>query len=185
MIDSDKLLLVFSVGIMFANIFVAFIIVFFLLSKVSKRVAKYWKQFGKRVAQSAIALSFAVAAGSMIGSLFLSEIIKLPPCELCWYQRVFMYPLAIILLIALIRKSKDVFYYVLPLSVIGGLVAAYQYFLQFSPNPEAPCASVGLSISCSQRYMTNFGYITIPFMALSAFALIIIFMLLLRKSVVK
>ena len=189
MIDIDKIFLVLSVGMLLANLFVLFVIIFYLLSKISKQISKSWKIFDKLMVQKAIFFSFIIATGSTLGSLYHSEIVQLPPCDLCWLQRVFMYPLSIILLVALVRKSKDVFYYVLPLSAVGGAVALYHYFLQFSPNPEAPCSAVGLSVSCTQRYITHFGYITIPFMALTSFALIIIFMLFLmlflRKSVVK
>lgn len=89
-----------------------------------------------------------------------------------------MYPLPLIIGTALIKKTKDVAYYVLPLAIFGTLIAAYHYKLQISPTPLAPCSTIGFSASCSDRFVTNYGYITIPWMALSAFALITLFMLL-------
>ena len=93
-----------------------------------------------------------------------------------------MYPLVFILGTAIYKKLKDVWQYVLPLSICGGLIAIYHYYLQVNPEALAPCSTTGISVSCSERFITYFGYITIPWMAFSAFVLITLFMLLLKKA---
>lgn len=93
-----------------------------------------------------------------------------------------MYPLVFILGVAIYKKLKDAWLYVLPLSIIGGFIAIYHYFLQVNPEALAPCSATGFSVSCSERFFTYFGYITIPWMAFSAFILISLFMLLERSK---
>lgn len=106
-----------------------------------------------------------------IGSLYFSEIQKLPPCLLCWYQRIFMYPLVIIIAVGMLKKDKHLPYYVLPLSIIGALIALYQYLLQLGVFPEqiAPCT---IGVSCSSTDFVVLGFVTIPFLSLLAFLLI-------------
>ena len=91
--------------------------------------------------------AFAMALVATLGSLFLSEILKLPPCVLCWYQRVLMYPLAFIIGIGILRGDKKLYQYVLPLASIGWLIALYHSLLQWKIIPEsaAPCVQ---GISC-------------------------------------
>ena len=134
----------------------------------------------KYTKKRALLFAFAISLSSVLGSLYFSEIAGFEPCKLCWFQRVFMYPLPIILGIALFREARDVIYYAMPLSVIGGLFALYHYILQMSTNPLAPCSTIGFSVSCSERFITHYGYITIPFMSLTGF--VIIFLLLLFTS---
>lgn len=106
-----------------------------------------------------------------LGSLYFSEIAQYIPCVLCWYQRILMYPLVAILAVGIIRKDKNVPYYVLPLSVLGLAIAIYHYLLQMGVIPEsvAPCVA---GISCASRLAQWFGFVTIPFLSLIAFAVI-------------
>jgi disulfide bond formation protein DsbB len=126
--------------------------------------------FGK----NAILFSFIVALIATLGSLFYSEIAGYEPCKLCWFQRILMYPQAIILGTALLKRDKSVFNYSIILSAIGAAIAGYHYLLQIGVAPELPCSAVGFSAACSQRFVMKFGYITIPMMALTAFLLIAI-----------
>ena len=105
------------------------------------------------------------------GSLFFSEVMEYPPCSLCWYQRIFMYPLILIFSTGYIKEDKKCFEYSLPLSFIGNFFAAYHLLLHYEIIPEslAPCTE---SISCSNVYVEYLGFITIPLMAFTAFALI-------------
>lgn len=125
----------------------------------------------KIIRKNAILIAWATAFFSMVGSLFFSEILHLPPCVLCWYQRVFMYPLVFIFGVGILRKDKNVPYYALPLSVIGGVIALFHYLLQrgIIPDNIAPCAQ---GISCSTNLIELYGFITIPFMSLVAFIII-------------
>lgn len=126
-------------------------------------------------------LTFVVALTAGAGSLFYSEIAGYAPCKLCWLQRIFMYPQIFLLGVALWKKDRAVADYSLLLSVIGGTIAAYHYLLQIGIAPPIPCSAVGVSVSCSQRFVMLFGYITIPMMALTAFALLLIFAIINKK----
>lgn len=117
---------------------------------------------------------------STLGSLYFSEIAHFPPCSLCWYQRIFMYPLVIILAVGIILKDKRVFFYALPLSAAGSLVALYQNLLYTGVIPEsaAPCSA---GISCTQKFIEWFGFITIPFLSLASFILITCCLLIYKR----
>ena len=133
-------------------------------------------------AKNVLAFSFLVALTATLGSLFYSEIAGYEPCKLCWFQRIFMYPQAILLGLAWLKKDHSIILYSLALSVIGALIAGYHYLLQIGLVPSVNCSAVGYSISCSKRFVMQFGYITIPIMSLTAFLLIIIFMAILKKE---
>lgn len=121
--------------------------------------------------------TFIVAIVSTTGSLSYSNIYNLPVCELCYYQRMFMYPQVIFLWVALWKK--DYSFVRLPsviVSLIGAGIAGYHYYyhvLSFftTENLMMPCSAIGLVPSCSSKYILIFGYITIPLMALIAFLL--------------
>ncbi|MEK9178488.1 MAG: disulfide oxidoreductase [Patescibacteria group bacterium] len=115
---------------------------------------------------------FLVSAVSTLGSLYFSEILKLPPCVLCWYQRIFMYPIAFISAVAWFKKESNWAYYVLPLAIVGLAIAIYHNLLYYGVLSESvqPCT---LGISCTTRQLDWFGFISIPLMSLAAFAAII------------
>ncbi len=116
-----------------------------------------------------------------VGSLYFSEVVEAQPCLLCWYQRILMYPLVVIIMVGIFRKDKGLPVYVLPFSVSGMILAFYQYLLQRGVFPEhlAPC-SVG--VSCFATYINWFGFVTIPFLSLVAFSVITVIMALLWKK---
>lgn len=133
----------------------------------------------------ALEVSFVLVTMATFGSLYLSEIANFSPCKWCWFQRIFMYPLVVLLLVALIKKDlRKIYDYILSLSVIGLLIAAYHYFLQFGPLPPKPCAVVGYyAESCSDKLFVQFGYVTIPMMALSVFLVVALSMYIVRRTV--
>lgn len=133
-------------------------------------------------AKHALAFSFAAVALATLGSLFYSEIAGYEPCKLCWFQRILMYPQAIILGLAWLKKDYNIALYGIVLSSIGALIAGYHYLLQIGLVPAINCSAVGYSIGCSQRFVMQLGYITIPLMALTVFLLIIGFMCMLKKE---
>ncbi len=105
---------------------------------------------------------------ALLGSLAYSEIVGFPPCDLCWIQRIFIYPQAIIAFIAILKKDKSIVDYLLPMSVIGGLVAFYQSLIHWGFNTSITnCTAVGSE--CAKVYVSSFGYITIPFMSFTIF----------------
>ena len=127
-------------------------------------------------------LAFVVALVTTSGSLFYSEIAGFEPCKLCWLQRIFMFPQVILLGTALWKKDRRVADYSITLSLIGAAIAAYHYLLQLGIAPSLPCSAVGSSVSCSKIFVRNFGYITLPMMALTAFLLMIGFMATVKVS---
>lgn len=133
---------------------------------------RFWEYGKKIIDKYAIYILLIVSLVATLGSLYFSEIVGFVPCKLCWIQRIFMYPIPILLLTAIYKKSREVFLYSLPLSLTGFVIAGYHYFMQLNPNPYAPCGDIGFSVSCSENFFTHFGYITIPWMSFSAFLII-------------
>lgn len=122
----------------------------------------------------------AVAAVALLGSLYFSEVADFPPCRLCWYQRIGMYPLAVILPIAAWRRDGTVRWYALPLAVGGGLVSIYHVLIERYPSLES--GSCDPTNPCSIIWVERLGYLTIPTMALSGFALIVTLLALPRPQ---
>ncbi|MBM7552047.1 disulfide oxidoreductase [Thalassobacillus pellis] len=116
-------------------------------------------------------VAWLAALIAALGSLYFSEIKEYIPCELCWYQRIFMYPLSIILGIATYYNERNIIKYVLPLSVIGGSISIFHYLEQKVPGfaQIKPCAK---GVPCSAEYINWLGFITIPFLSLIAFTII-------------
>lgn len=124
----------------------------------------------------------AVSALGVAGSLFFSEIMELPPCVLCWYQRIALYPIVLLAIVGIVRKDTKLATYVFPLSLVGLLISVYHNLLYWKILPEsvAPCT---LGISCTTKFFEWFGFVTIPFMALCAFIVITVLSFIsLKKS---
>jgi disulfide bond formation protein DsbB len=115
-----------------------------------------------------------------LGSLYLSEICGFTPCKLCWYQRVFMYPLIVVLAVGIVENNKNLYKYVLPLSVMGMGLAIYHNLLYYGFLTESVIYCTA-GVSCTTKYIEWFGFITIPLLSLLAFIIITILMLVHRK----
>ncbi len=126
-----------------------------------------------------IFICWLVAMVSTLGSLFFSEVMGLIPCELCWYQRIFMFPLAVILLVALHPLDTRVVRYALPIAIIGLLFTLYHGLLFYGLIPESmqPCRQ---GVSCADDSMVLFGFLPIPLLSLVAFVAIIVLLLKMR-----
>jgi disulfide bond formation protein DsbB len=111
-----------------------------------------------------------IATVTMLGSLYLSEVAHYPPCKLCWYQRIAMYPLSVILAIAAVTRDRAIARYVVPVTAIGGAISVYHYQLERFPSQHS--LSCSLDVPCTTVWIWEFHYISIPMMALSAFAAI-------------
>lgn len=116
-------------------------------------------------------LAWAQALAATLGSLFFSEVLHYTPCILCWYQRICMYPLVVLLTVAIIKKDKLIPYYVLPLSLVGMVIGIYHNLLYYNILPEAaaPCRN---GVSCTTHFVNYFGFVTIPLLSLVAFVVI-------------
>jgi disulfide bond formation protein DsbB len=121
-----------------------------------------------------------VVAGILL-SLYFSEVMKLSPCVLCWYQRIALYPLVAIIPIGILKKDTNLPFYVLPLSIIGMVIALYHNLLYYGVVSESliPCTA---GVSCTTKLIEMFGFITIPLMSFAAFSVITICMILLWKN---
>jgi disulfide bond formation protein DsbB len=124
--------------------------------------------------------AMTVAWVAMLGSLYYSEIRGFVPCPLCWYQRILMYPLALITLVGVIRGDKGLAAYVLPFSILGIGLSGYHYLIQLGVFGQSNACAVG--IPCNLRYVNVWGFITIPFQALTAFVLITGLMMIGRET---
>ncbi len=140
-----------------------FVFVVLLLSLIFR------KSWGAKVAnwlgRHALPLAFLVAILAVSGSLFYSEVVGFEPCVLCWWQRVFTYPLMIIFGTALLSRNKSAFLYAVPLSTLSAIVALYHSYVYLGGKSFIPCTAVGGA--CSKIYVMAFGYITIPMMSLT------------------
>jgi disulfide bond formation protein DsbB len=125
-----------------------------------------------------IGWAWTVSLIAMLGSLYLSEIADFLPCLLCWYQRIAMYPLVLVLGVGLLRNDPGVWRYAMPLPVVGFLIAAYHVTIQWMPDLDVGTCSVGAP--CTGRYVAVFGFVSIPTMAGAAFLLVTALLLLVR-----
>jgi len=109
-----------------------------------------------------------IALVATVGSLFFSEVMQLPPCVLCWYQRIAMYPLVVIIGVGIISRDQRMKSYALPICLIGLAISIYHNLLYYGLIPESitPCTE---GISCTSRQIEWLGFITIPLLALTAF----------------
>ena len=149
------------------QIFVLISLIYFIFQKKLKQF-----QFFQFFHKNALFFAFIIALTSTIGSLFFQFGAKFTPCELCWFQRIFMYPLTIILGIATLKKDYNIKKYALPLVIIGLIFASYHYYIQkFSTSSF--CA-VNEQVSCTIDYIFEFGgYVTITMMSLTSFLMIL------------
>jgi disulfide bond formation protein DsbB len=121
---------------------------------------------------------FLVSSIATGGSLFFSEIAGFIPCELCWYQRICMYPLSIITLLAALANDRRVARYLLPLPLVGAGVSVYHLLVENGVVEQAKGCLISAPGGCATKWINEFGYMTIPTLALTAFVLLIGFLAL-------
>ncbi len=171
---------ILAFGILIANIFIGALIILYIIKLIAGY--KLFDHLVNFIRPYAFTLSFLTALASLIGSLFFSEIAKFQPCTLCWYQRIFMYPLPLLLYIAIIKKDITIRPYIIAMSVVGIVIAIYHYFIQLFPESSPlPCEAFS-PVSCVKGYTFYYGFISIPFMSATAFLLIIILLSIVRQN---
>lgn len=144
------------------------------LGLVALRVAR-GPAAGTTLGGSALWLAFLVAATATVGSLLYSEWIGFEPCRLCWFQRIAMYPLAVVLLIGAIRRDLAARFYALPLALIGLAISVWHYLTQMFPSLETGACDI--DNPCALRYVEMFGFVSIPFMAGAGFIVVSVLLL--------
>lgn len=121
--------------------------------------------------ENSMLVMWTVSLIATLGSLYFSEVRGYEPCKLCWVQRIFMYPIAIMMTVAYIQKNPRIVITTLVFSIIGGVVSAYHYAIQKLSFLQDSAISCG-PVSCTGVYINWFGFITIPFLALTAFIIL-------------
>jgi len=116
-------------------------------------------------------LAWLIAAVAMAGSLYFSENAKFVPCKLCWFQRIAMYPLALLLLLAAIRRDEGIRRYAIPLASVGAAISAYHYLIEWRPSLSTGTCEI--TAPCTVPWFRQFGFVSLPLMALCGFAAII------------
>lgn len=159
-----------SLATLVGQIIAVFLVLLFFIRKFAPQYEIPKKLVGF-ISDNYIALIFVISAGATISSLALSDILSFVPCKLCWYQRAFMYPQALIAGIALFVNDVKARIYLLALSIIGLLIAIYHILVQLFPGVIRCGDEI---VNCSSKQFAGFGYITIPVMSLTAFGLIIL-----------
>jgi disulfide bond formation protein DsbB len=143
--------------------------------------------FGRRGALDAIRdvvwgyelwLAFFIAATATAGSLFYSEIAGYVPCELCWFQRICMYPLSILTLLMALANDHRAARYLLPLPIVGAGLAIYHMLVERGVVGQTEACSISAPGGCATKWIDYFGYLTIPTLTLTAFGLVLAFLLL-------
>jgi hypothetical protein len=146
-------------------------VVVLLVARVAARSSDGARAIVETVSGSALMLAWIVALTCTLGSLYFSEVAHFEPCKLCWFQRIFMYPLSIILGIAAFRRDRGVRWYVLPLAGVGLCISVYHYIIERFPDLDAvSCSAV---TPCTYIWFETFGFVTLSFMAAAGFALVL------------
>ena len=129
-------------------------------------------------------LCWFLVTSSTLGSIFFSSVMEFAPCVLCWYQRICLFPLVLIIGMGLFPVDKKVVRYALPLAIVGWLIALYHSLLYSGIIPESiqPCTQ---GVSCTEEYIDLFGFITIPMLSLLSFTTIIILLLIFKRRMSK
>lgn len=153
------------VAVLISN-FIALILFLALLARSSwgSGIA-HW--FGRH----AIALGLLISAVAVSGSLFYSNVVGFEPCYLCWWQRIAVYPLLILFLVAIFKNDRGVFRYALPVSLVALVLSIYHSYIQWGGSSLIPCDATA---SCSKLYVYALGYITIPTMVFSIAVLVVL-----------
>lgn len=114
---------------------------------------------------------------ALIGSMYFSNVMMLPPCTLCWYQRICIFPLSLLLAVGFLKKDDNIFFYTFPLVAIGWVISLYHNLLYYKIIPEAikMCTS---GISCTSKQIEIMGFITIPLMAFTSLTITLILLIL-------
>lgn len=165
----DRFFSILAIGI---SALVVFALVLLVAGRFSPAAADLRVRLQESLRGRELLLAFVIALVATLGSLYMSEIAHREPCKYCWFQRIAMYPLALVLGMAAWRKDRSIRLYALPMAAIGGSISAYHYLIQQFPSLSSGECSP--TVPCTAAYVWEFGFVSIPYMALASFALIIV-----------
>lgn len=140
---------------------------------------------GNLIKKNILIVAWFQALVATFGSLYFSEVMKLIPCTLCWYQRIFMYPLLFILAVGVYTKDKNIYKYVLPLGIIGWFIALYHNLVYYGLIKEATVLVCIVEAPCDARYINWLGFIGIPLLSFVAFTVVNACMIVYSKEIKK
>jgi len=126
----------------------------------------------ERVARHRTPITLALAGTAMVGSLYFSEVAHYVPCRLCWFQRVAMYPIALVALVALVRRDPAVRWYAASMAAVGAAISAYHYLIEWKPELDSGTCEL-FGPACTDIWFRTWGFATLSFMALCGFAAIL------------
>lgn len=178
--DTDTVTLFFALLATLAQAGVALAVVLAVGGRFSTVLARARTAVAAQVAPQALALAAAVALTATLGSLYLSEVADFPPCRLCWFQRIAMYPLVVVLGVGAVRRDPGARLPAGILAGIGACISSWHLLVERYPTLES--GSCDPANPCSIKWVTELGYLTIPGMALSGFALILVLVAVARPT---
>ena len=167
----------FSAILALATLAGGVVTLFAMLFGSSQQWAENWLL---QIRASGLWLICMITTGAMVGSLYFSENVGYAPCKLCWYQRIAMYSLAIILVIAAVRKDRAIVPYATVLAAVGAGIAGYHWLLERWPSLDTGTCSA--DTPCSVPYFEVFGFVSLAFMAFSAFVTVLVFLWVVSPS---
>lgn len=164
-----------SYSILLLQITLATGAILYLLNKATGKLSenKHYTLITAKIQEYYLYLIFGLASTATLGSLYFSQILGWTPCLLCWYQRILMYPLALIAGIGLFLRKDDVADYLIPFSMIGAAIAFYHIMIQKVSYLSFDGCSAA-QVSCEAEFMNTFGYMTVPVLALTTFTAILV-----------
>lgn len=180
MITTDAAALAFALLTLAAQLATVAIVTLAVIARWSPAAASRLARLRVDARGNGLWVAFLVAAVSTFGSLYFSEVANFPPCRLCWYQRIGMYPLTVILGLAAWRRDTTIRPYAGALAALALPISAYHVLLERFPSLET--GSCEVDNPCSLIWVEKFGYITIPVMALTGFALILTLLFLVVRE---
>jgi disulfide bond formation protein DsbB len=174
--DFETVTLIYGLLTIVGIVILLWLAVLAIAARFSDAAADGLESMRERLAPGAITAAAIVAVLAMGGSLYYSEIVHFVPCALCWFQRIAMYPLVLLLGIAAFRRDIGIRVYAIPLAAIGAVISVYHLLLEWKLVEVSLVCEV--DNPCSSVLFRQFGFISLPFLALTAFLLIIAFLLI-------
>lgn len=166
---------ILSLGTIFLQVLIILILINLVFFRsLNNRVLLFFKKY-------TFFLGFLISLGAVLLSLFYSEIVGYPPCELCWIQRIFLYPQLILFGMELYKRDRSIVDFSIVFATLGSIVSLYHVYIENGGNSGLDCVALNPEklnqVSCTIRYIYEFGYVTMPIMALTLSLFIIAILL--------